>query len=211
MKGEPRCPRCGGPLRRPGLYADDWQCDAHGGVPPLHPAAAPSAAALGAVVERAGVPVWLPWPLPRGWLHTGAHYAGDGRSGAPAVAVACSGPGPLGGLGEMVLVSEELGVGLGAHYAGLPGYDPGPALAETPSDAKVTAAGRPTPLWSLRDAPADRAVFVGEAMGMWLWAVLWPNAAGVLMYDDLALSDLRDDTGPELEALPCGALSPRLG
>ena len=58
-------------------------------------------------------------------------------------------------------------------------------------------------------APDDRAVFAGEARGLWLWAVVWPEQSGLLMYDELVLTDLRD-AGAEVELLPCGALSPRL-
>jgi hypothetical protein len=108
------------------------------------------------------------------------------------------------------LIAEELGVGLGARYAGLSGPDPGDAIAvNRPPHAKVLAAGRPTALWHVPDAPDDRAVFVGEARGLWLWAVVWPERSGLLMYDELVLTDLRD-AGAELELLPCGALSPRI-
>ena len=70
-------------------------------------------------------------------------------------------------------------------------------------------AGRPTSLWCVTDAPADRAVYAGEALGLWLWAILWPGRAGHVVYDDVVLTDLRD-AGTELELLPCGALSPPL-
>lgn len=146
MRGEPSCPKCGGRVRAPGLFADSWQCDVHGTVHPLQPVIPPSVEALGVVVHRARVPVWMPWPLPVGWLFTGAAFAGDDRSGGRATAVACSGPGPLGGIGELILIAEELGVGLGARYAGVDGPDPGPYMSvEKPPQAKVLAAGRPTP------------------------------------------------------------------
>lgn len=161
-------------------------------------------------MRRARVPVWMPWPLPVGWLFTGVAYAGDDRSGGRATAVACSGPGPLAGTGELLLVAEELGVGLGARYAGIDGPDPGPAIClDKPPQTKLLAAGRPTPLWHVRQAPEDRAVFVGEALGLWLWAIVWPEQSGLLLYDELVLTDLRD-LGAEMELLPCGALSPRL-
>jgi hypothetical protein len=166
--------------------------------------------AVGVVVERARVPVWIPWPLPVGWLFTGIAYAGDDRSGGRATAVACSGPGPVGGMGELLLVAEELGVGLGARYAGIPGPDPGPQMCvEQPPHVKVLAAGRPTPLWYVGGTPSDRAVFAGEACGLWLWAIVWPEQSGLLMYDELVLTDLRE-AGPELGLLPIGALSPRI-
>ncbi|WP_299528440.1 DUF6758 family protein [uncultured Streptomyces sp.] len=210
MRGEPSCPRCGGRVRAPGLFADSWQCDAHGRVHPLQPVVPPGVEVLGAVVGRAQVPVWMPWPLPVGWLFTGVAHAGDDRGGSRATAVACSGPGPLGGTGEMLLVAEEPGVGLGARYAGLEGPDPGPSLRlDTVPEAKVHAAGRSTPLWHVRSAPADRAVFAGEARGIWLWAVVRPERSAILMYDELVLTDLRD-AGAEVELVPCGALSPQL-
>ena len=119
------------------------------------------------------------------------------------------GPGPLGGPGELILVAEELGVGLGARYAGIDGPDPGPDMCvDKPPQAKVLAAGRPTPLWHVAGAPDDRAVFAGEARGLWLWAVVWPEQSGLLMYDELVLTDLRD-AGAEVDLVPCGALSPR--
>ena len=197
-------------MRAPGLFADSWQCATHGAVHPVQPIVPPSVNALAAVVARTQVPLWMPWPLPVGWVFTGVACAGDDRSGGRATAVAFSGPGPLGGLGELILVAEEPGVGLGARYAGIEGPDPGAALrVEEPCAAKVLAAGRPTPLWQVHDVPEDRAVFAGEAMGLWLWAVTWPQESGLLMYEELVLADVRD-AGSELELVPCGALSPRV-
>jgi len=210
MRGEPSCPKCGGRVRAPGLFADSWQCDVHGTVYPLQAVVPPSVEALGVVVHRSRVPVWMPWPLPVGWLFSGVAAAGDDRSGGRASAVACSGPGPLGGPGELILIAEELGVGLGARYAGIDGPDPGPTMCvNTPAHAKVLAAGRPTPLWHVDGSPTDRVVFAGEARGLWLWAVVWPEETGLLLYDELVLTDLRD-AGAEADLLPCGALSPRL-
>lgn len=210
MRGEPTCPRCGGRVRAPGLFSDSWQCDAHGAVPPLQPVLPPSVEALGAAVGHSRVPVWLPWPLPVGWLYTGIAHAGDEASGTRATAVACSGPGPLGGCGDLVLVAEEPGVGLGARYAGIPGPDPGRSIdVHRPADAKLLAAGHPTPMWLLPGTPEDRAVFAGEALGLWIWAVAWPESAGMLLYEELVLADLRE-VGAELELVPRGALSPRI-
>lgn len=197
-------------MRPPGLFADSWQCDVHGSVHPLQPVVPPSVEALRVTAHRSRVPVWMPWPLPVGWLFSGVASAGDDRGGGRATAVTCSGPAPLGGPGELMLIAEELGVGLGARYAGIPGPDPGPDMCvEKPAHAKVHAAGRQTPLWHVASAPEDRVVFAGEARGLWLWAVVWPEETGLLMYDELVLTDLRD-AGAEAELVPCGALSPRL-
>ncbi|MCZ7416690.1 MULTISPECIES: DUF6758 family protein [unclassified Streptomyces] len=208
MRGEPSCPKCGGRVRAPGLFSDSWQCAVHGAVQPVQPVVPPSVEALTVAIKRAQVPVWMPWPLPLGWLFTGVASAGDDRSGGRATAVACTGPGPVGGVGEIVLVAEDLGLGLGARYAGVPGLDPGLDVSGPPQ-AKVVAAGRPTPLWHVAQTPDDRAVFAGEARGLWLWVVGWPEQAGMLLYDDLVLADMRE-VGAEVEMVPCGALSPRL-
>lgn len=208
MKGQRTCPRCARPVQEPNLWSSSWLCDEHGPVHPVQPVVQPTSANVAALATSARVPVWCPWPLPHGWVVTGMACAGDERTGARATAVACSGPAPLGGMGELVLVAEEPGIGLGARYAGLSEPDPGDgALGGAPS-ARVEAAGHPAPLWWI-DGRDDRAVYVGEAMGVWLWMVLWPDSAGLLVLEDLILTDLRDVAG-EIAMLPLGALSPRL-
>lgn len=210
MKSSPSCPRCGGTLRAPGLWSSAWTCSSHGAVAPLQTVARPTAEMLADVVRHSAVPVWLPWPLPRGWLVTGMATAGDERTGSRAVVLGLSGPAPLGdGLGELVVVAEEPGIGLGARLGGLDGVDGGGIPDHTPPHAKVHAAGHPTSLWCL-DAPADRAVYVGEALGHWLWAVLWPASTGLLLVEELVLTDLRDGSAEIIREVPFGAPSPRL-
>ena len=51
--------------------------------------------------------------------------------------------------------------------------------------------------------------FVGEALGVWLWAVLWPPAAELVLLEHVELHDLRDATHALLD-LPVGAPSTRL-
>ena len=187
MRADPSCPRCGGPLHTPGLWSSEWQCDQHGAVAPFQPPVQPSAEALRQIGSTSRVPLWSPWPLPKGWLVTGLAQAGDERTGARATVVACTGPAPLGGID---------------------GPDPGAVPLDQPAHAKVHAAGHPTAMWALTDV-SDRAVYVGEALGCWLWAVLWPETAGFLLIDEFVLTDLRD-ASLELE-MPFGALSPRLG
>ena len=67
--------------------------------------------------------------------------------------------------------------------------------------------GHEFPVWQV-EAPG-RAAFAGEVMGSWLWLVLWPDTAGLLLIDPMPLRDLRDP-GQELD-LPFGARSPLLG
>ncbi len=188
-----------------------WTCEDHGVVDPFQAAPKPGADALAWLLKLTRVPVWLPWPLPPGWFVSGMTYAGDERRGGRASAVACSGPAPFGGVGELLLVAEEPGVGLGAWFAGLDGTDPGPEVVTHPPGARLEAAGWPTQLWSIPrdpDSPVDRAAWVGEAGGLWLWLVTWPETADLLLLDKLSLIDLRED-GHTLE-LPYGAPSPRL-
>jgi hypothetical protein len=208
MRAEPSCPRCGSVLHAPSLWSSAWQCDGHGAVHPLQPVVRPTSELVHSVGSHAAVPLWLPWPLPRGWLVTGLVSAGDERTGARATAMACSGPAPLGGVAELVLVAEEPGIGLGARFAGLDGPDGGSIPDGRAPDAKLEAAGHPTAMWSLGGGE-DRAVYVGEALGCWIWAVVWPESAGFLLIDDFALQDLRA-FGPGGPDLPFGALSPRL-
>jgi hypothetical protein len=200
------CPRCAAPLREPSPWSSAWHCDQHGAVHPVRTGLSPSRSGLAGLLRGAAVPVWLPWPLPHGWLVTGFAAAGDDRSGSRACAVALSGPNPVGGLGEMLVISEEIGVGLGARFSGLEGPDPGEDLTAGSPAAVVKVGGHELPLWHV-DAPG-RAAFAGEVLGHWLWLVLWPDTAGVLLVQPLELRDLRD-SGLDLD-IPFGAPSPRL-
>ncbi|MFN8075890.1 MAG: DUF6758 family protein [Kineosporiaceae bacterium] len=214
-----RCPRCGAQARPPGLWSDVWSCAEHGEVAPLHAAVAASPEALRAGAARSQVPVWLPWPLPQGWLATGLMLAGDEHTGPRAAVVACSGPNPLppslhddpeeapaSRVAELLLVAEQPGIGLAAHLAGLDGVDAGAAVGGGGPHMKLHAAGHDVPLWC---AGADGcAAYVGEADGVWLWALIWPSRAAAVMMEDFSLVDLRDP-GYTLD-IPCGALSPRL-
>ena len=161
---------------------------------------------LHALLKNTKVPVWLPWPLPQGWVVTGFTGAGDERSGIRGSVVALSGPNPCGGPAELLIVAEELGVGLGAGLAGLPGPDPGDGFATGKPHAAVEVGSREAPLWLVESDGA--AVFAGEVAGSWVWVLLWPDTAGVMLLERLILRDLRD---PEQDLdLPFGALSPRL-
>src|SRR5215471_6411665 len=176
MRTAPTCPRCGGPVREPNVWCSSWQCDVHGEVHPLRMAYSTSAEGLEGLLQGAAVPVWLPWPLPTGWLVTGFAGAGDERTGTRGCAVALTGPNP------------------GSDFA-----------ARAPVTT-VRFGNHEFPLWHV-DA-ADRAAFAGEVLGNWLWMILWPDTAGVLLVEPLELRDLRDP-GQDLD-LPFGAPSPRL-
>ncbi|MGQ0846041.1 MAG: DUF6758 family protein [Sporichthyaceae bacterium] len=207
MTGVPSCSRCGGTVRAPGIWSNAWRCERDGDVDPLHVGALPTHDRVLAAMKDARVPFWIPWPLPIGWLATGFTYSGDERSGARASLLTFGGPNPLGGFSELAVISEEPGVGLGASWAGLPGPDPGERLATTTGPhARIHAGGHPTALWCIDSG--DRAVYVGEALGLWLWLILWPAGAGALVFDQLRLVDLRD--APRDLDIPMGAMSARL-
>lgn len=207
MSVAPTCPRCAGEVRPPGFWSSAWQCDRHGDVHPLHLAPAPTQAALDRLVADSRVPVWVPSPLPVGWTITGIGGAGDDRTGVQASLIAISGPHPRGGPADVVLIAEEPGIGLGSRFAGLVGTDPG-AEPDGPPDAKLEAAGHPTALWRTATGDDTPCAYAGEAKGLWLWVVAWPDS-GLSVVNSMTLHDLRDGPLPELE-LVYGALMPRL-
>jgi hypothetical protein len=188
--------------------SSDWQCETHGVVLPLHVLPRVGPDVLSSAARSSAVPLWSPLPLLAGWTATGLATAGDDRSGTRATAFALSGPSPLGGPADLVLVAEEPGVGLGARYAGVADIDAAAVVAGAP-EARVEAAGHPTALWRTASAD-DRATFVGEALGVWLWVVLWPPEAELVLLEDIVLHDLRHEAHVGLD-LPLGAPSTRLG
>ena len=189
-------------MRPPNVWTSAWCCDEHGEVAPLsvHPGSLP---VLDTVAARSRVPLWGPSPVPRGWTLTGVAEAGDDRTGAVATATSWCAPHPGGGPMDVLLVAEEPGTGLGARYAGLRHADPGTLPAR--ADAGVVVAGHTTPLWSV-DAPGAGAL-VGEASGVWFWAVLRPAAPSDAL-ERVLLTDLRQGPG---RPVPCGAPTELLG
>ena len=201
------CPRCGGAVRGPDPDSSGWECSTCGPIAPLHTAERLGLDVIEAVSARVtatedAMPLWCPWPLPADWLVTGVAWAGDERTGVQASAIACSGPAPLvGGPADIVVVAEEPGVGLGNRLAGLAGTDPGVAaasLAGSTAHARVKAARRDTPMWTVGDR-ADRAAFVGEARGRWLYVVAWPAETGYVLSEDVSLHDLTEWMPADLE------------
>jgi hypothetical protein len=155
---------------------------------PYRVAVSSRAQVLGFLARTAAAPLWVPWPMPVHWFASGVAWAGDDRTGARATAFAAAGPSPLGGPADLVIVAEDPGIGLGARLAGLPGADP-ERIGGRPEE-KIEAAGHPTALWPVI-CPSDRAAFVGEACGIWLWVVLWPADAATLLLEHLVVQDLR--------------------
>lgn len=210
------CPRCGAAVRAPDPRGDPvdpgaapvelWWCEADGLVAPLVPALDPSVHALLDHLSTSTHPTWLPWPLPQGWSVAGAASVGITRRTASVLAL--SGPDPLGGLGDLLVICEEPGTGLGSRLAGVDGPDPGPEIRHVEPHTRVQVDGHATPLWWV-GSQRDRDVLVGEAGGAWLWLVAWPATSGVLVHDRWALVDLHDLVA-ELEVVPLTGLSERL-
>ena len=144
--------------------------------------------------------------MPVNWYASGVAWAGDDRTGPRATAFAASGPSPLGGPADLVMVAEAPRVGLGARLAGIDG--PEPDRVEGRPESKVEAAGHLTALWPVASSD-DRSAFVGEARGVWLWVVLWPADAALLLLEHLVVRDLRDGQST-VDLLMFGAASPRL-
>ena len=201
------CTRCDAALRPPGLMSSTWDCERHGPVAPLRTYPRLQGELVVQLAGTSRVPVWCPLPLLPGWTVTGMALAGDDRSGALACAVALAGPSPLGGPADLVLVAEEPGTGLGGRCAGTDALDPGEVAHGAP-DGKLEAAGHDTPLWRCASAD-DRMAFAGEAAGVWLWAVLWPPAAELVLLEHVELVDLRQESAAALD-LPIGAPTSRL-
>src|SRR4029450_13113721 len=198
MSVSPVCPRCGEQLVvRPGSAAQA-RCHRPGAGTPLHYTALVAHDAISAVTADARVPAWVPSPSPAGWSVPGLAWGGE--PAARAIVVDCAGPAPLGGSAELVLVAEEPGTGAGCGYAGLPGPDPVYVISG-PASVQVKAAGQHAPLWAVPTSD-DRAAFVGESYGVWLWLVMWPMNAAWLLAEQLELLDLRERIYPDLPLGP---------
>jgi hypothetical protein len=176
-------------------------------------------------LERAGeLPTYLPWPLRPGWSVVDFGVASNGR-GPGATLTAVSGPSEVDGPVDLLVIAEEAGVGLGAQFAGTPGPDPGigDRLHEIAPAARIRIGSQPVPLWpvSLGAVPAeldggagqeagewDRSVVAGEAGGRWLWVLIRPAAAVLLLQESWELRDV-SGLGMALVELPFGGSHPR--
>ncbi|RJS46658.1 DUF6758 family protein [Nocardioides cavernaquae] len=198
------CPRCSASVSG---AAEDWECPEHGPVTPLW---RPAEASYDAFVEHLSLaesfPTYLPWPLGPGWQVTDFGTVGTpGRARASFSAV--TGTSDLDGPVEVLLVAEEPGVGLGARVARTRHSDPGTEIAGRQPEARLRLGSTSVPLWSISthdtDAELDRSVLAGEAEGRWLWVVLRPASAILLMSDAWKLADA-SEFGPHLVATPFG-------
>ena len=203
------CPRCSSPV------TDDesgWLCLDHGTISPLW---RPAVASYEALTEHLKCcetfPTLLPWPLSPGWSVSDFGCVRHPDREPRATLSSCSGASDLDGVVELTVVSEEPGVGLGARCAGIDRTDPGAEIGEGPAHVKVRIGGHPISLWSVSTSESnsdfDRSVFAGEAHGRWLWLILRPASAALLLNDEWIICDL-NQLGPELMDLPFGGHPP---
>lgn len=203
------CPRCAAAVT---ATDDGWRCADHGAITPLWRPETADYVGFGEHVRRAGtMPTFVPWPLAPGWAVTDFGCVAAPHRDGRACFVTCSGPSDPDGVVELTVVSEEPGVGLGARCAGVLRTDPGAEIGDGPPHVKVRIDGHPIPLWSVltseADVDFDRSVFAGEAHGRWLWVVLRPASAALLLKDEWVLTDI-SGLGPELIDLPFGGTPP---
>ncbi len=217
------CPRCTSPVTGEGA---SFACTLHG---PIDPLWRPSEADYDSFAELVGriddVPTYLPWPMSPGWS-----IADFGCVGSPdrvrATVTTTVGTSDLDGEVEVTIVSEDPGIGLGARCAATSYDDPGLQISNGPPSIRVRAGGRTVPMWLVEDTGgtpsfereltvADltandvlaRAVFAGEADGRWLWIVMRPASAALLLHDDWLLADVTG-FGPEALEMPFGGPRP---
>jgi hypothetical protein len=203
------CPRCPAPVSE---TADGWTCVEHGSIQPMwRPGAAAYETFTDHLRASESFPTYLPWPLSPGWTVTDFAAVGADPARARATMTCCSGTSPLDGPVDVIVVTEEAATGLGARIAGTAYDDPGADIGEGPPAVKVRVDSQVVNLWLVSTSAStgewDRSVVAGEARGRWLWLVLRPASAMLLLRDDWILRDV-SGAGPELVELPFGGPAP---
>ena len=191
-----------------------FACSVHG---PSDPLWRPDEADYDSFAELVGriedMPTYLPWPMSPGWSI--ADFGCVGNPGRVRATVTTTvGSSDLDGEVEVTIVSEDPGIGLGARCSGTTYDDPGPQISNGPPAIRVRAGGRTVPMWLVDSDGATagddllaRAVFAGEADGRWLWLVIKPASAALLLHDDWLLADVTG-FGPEALEMPFGGPRP---
>lgn len=205
--GCPRCPEAVAESEPPG----SWVCPGHGSVTPLWRSSGLGYEDFASLLVAAGRwPALVPWPLGSGWRISEAGVVSerlDGSGPVRGAVTGCSGSTLPDGLVETLVVVEEPGTGLGGRVAGLGRDDPGPEVGAGTPSARVRVGSQPVALWPVSTSDSgtelDRAAFVGETTGRWLWLVLRPATAALMLAEDWTLHDV-SQLGPALVELPFG-------
>lgn len=202
------CPRCSTPVAAQGpIDAGRVSCPEHGVVRALWRADEPTYDGFVEHLARAdGLPTYLPWPMADGWQVCDFAVAPD-----EAILTVVSGPSEVDGEVEIAIVAEEAGVGLGQRLART-----GPHHGDVgsgPPAARIRVDGQPVPLWPVSlfggaddgaaESEWDRSVLAGECAGRWLWLVVRPAAAVLMLGEDWLLRDV-SGFGPALVEVPFG-------
>lgn len=203
------CPRCPAPVSE---TPAGWTCVEHGVIQPMwRPVESSYETFTEHLRASQSFPTYVPWPLSPGWRVTDFAAVGAEPSRPRATMTCCSGTSELDGTVEVIVVAEEAAIGLGARIAGTEHDDPGPDVGEGPPTVKVRVDGQLVNLWavstSTSSAEWDRSVVAGEAAGRWLWLVMRPASAMLLLHDDWILRDI-SGAGPHLVELPFGGPAP---
>jgi hypothetical protein len=201
------CPRCRLPLD-----GDRGVCAVHGVQPRLWRPEATTYDAFADHLRSAGAfPTLLPWPLSPGWRVSDFGVVVDAAGRTLATVTCTSGHTEVDGHVDVLVVAEEAGVGLGGRCAGLPGADPGDDFGQASPTARVRIGNQTVPLWAVSTSATgtelDRSVVAGEAGGRWLWLVLRPASAILLLQDEWILRDV-SGIGPPLVELPFSGPGP---
>lgn len=200
MKLTAWCPRCREQL------APAQDCPAHGSQPVLW---RPEHATYDSLTEHLrvsdGFPTYLPWPMGSGWRVSDFGVVADVEGRAVATVTCSTGTTGPDGRVDLLVVAEEPGVGLGGRCAGLARTDPGGDFGHGPPTARVRVGRQGVKLWPVStigsSADLDRSVVAGELGGRWLWMVLMPASAMLLLTDEWILRDVAGE-GPHLVDLP---------
>lgn len=201
------CPSCTAPVAE---HEGQWSCPDHGAVAPLWRPSEASYDEFAAHLERAGdFSTYLPWPLGPSWSVSDFAVIGDGRTLATMSCV--TGSTALDGPVDVIVVSEEPGSGLGTRVAGMDPTAEATGVGEGLPAIKVRLEAYAAGLWPVSMSATagewDRSVLLGEAEGRWLWLVLRPASALLLLRDEWILRDV-SSKGPQLVALPFGGHAP---
>lgn len=203
------CPRCATPVAE--ATGGLWSCPEHGEVPPLwRPAEATYDAFAEHLQGADGFPTLMPWPMSPGWRVTDFAHVGPTSAPRAATMTCVSGTSALDGPVDVLVVTEEPGIGLGARVAGT-GSEVDPIIGEGPPAVRVRIESSQVSLWPVSVSHVggdwDRSVVVGESHGRWLWLVLRPASAMLLLRDDWILRDI-SVAGPQLVEMPFGGPGP---
>lgn len=203
------CPRCPAAVTE---HDGAWACVDHGPIVPLWRPQEASYDSFSSHLSAAGAfPTYLLWPLGPGWYVSDFGVVGESSDRTRATVSCSSGTSDLDGPVDVFVIAEEPGTGLGSRIAGTGGRDPGGSVHDGSPMARVLIGHKAVPLWAVSTSGADkefnRFVVVGEAEGRWLWLVLRPASAVLLLRDEWILRDV-SALGPPLVETSFGGPPP---